>query len=77
MKAYGRVMQGYRLRFTLPASENLKAWSKRVFSRRNVTVAVASVLGLLLFGLVIWGFYQSIETLKSLEFPSDLTLYLF
>ena len=34
-------------------------------------------IGLLLFGLMIWLFYQSLETLTTAEFPNDLRLYLF
>jgi hypothetical protein len=77
MKAHGRVMTGYRMRFPHPPRKTLRRSTNRVFTRRNVTVAAVSVLALLLFGLMIWGFYESIETLKSVEFPSDLTLYLF
>ena len=77
MKAYGRVIRGYRMRFRHPALETLKRSTNRVFTPRNVTVAAASAIGLLLFGLVIWAFFQSIETLNSADLPSDLTLYLF
>jgi hypothetical protein len=42
-----------------------------------MTVAAASLIGLLLFGLMTWAFYQSIQALTVEHFPSDLTLYMF
>jgi hypothetical protein len=77
MKAEGTTFRGYDLPSDHPAWETVRSWTKKVFTRKNLTVAVATAIGLLLFGLMIWLFYQSLETLTSAEFPNDLRLYLF
>ena len=77
MKMHGTVIRGYHMPPLHPAWETVKRWTKRTFTRKNVTVAAGSAIGLLLFGLMIWLFYQSIESLNTAEFPSDLMLYPF
>jgi hypothetical protein len=75
MKTHGTVMRGYDMPSDHSAWETVKRWTKGVFTRRNIKVAAASAIGLLLFGLMIWVFYSSIETLNTAEFPRDLSLY--
>ncbi len=77
MKSYGTVVRGYEMPSDHSAWSTVKRRWKRAFTRKNVTVAAASAIGLLLFGLMIWVFYQSIGTLNTAEFPSDLMLYPF
>ena len=77
MKAHGTAMRGYHMPSDRSAWEMVKRWRRRVFTRKNAKVALVSALGLLLFGLMIWGFYQSIEALNTAYLPSDLNLYAF
>lgn len=77
MKAHGTAIRGYDMPSNHPAWETVRGWAKKLFTRKNVTVVAASAIGLLLFGLMIWLFYQSLETLTTAEFPNDLRLYLF
>lgn len=75
MKTHGTVMRGYDMPSDLSAWETVKRWTKGKFTRRNMKMAAALVIGLLLFGLMIWACYQSIETLNTAEFPRDLSVY--
>jgi hypothetical protein len=77
MKAHGTVMRGYDIPSDHSVRERVKGWMRRAFTQKNVKVVAASVIGLLLFGMMIWLFYQSIVTLNKAELPADLTLYLF
>ena len=77
MKAHGTAIRGYDMPSNHPAWKTIGSWAKKLFTQKNVTVAAASAIGLLLFGLMIWLFYQSLETLTTAEFPNDLRLYLF
>jgi len=77
VKAHGRAIRGYDMPSDHPAWETARNWTNKLFTRKNVTVVAASAIGLLLFGLMIWLFYQSLETLTSAEFPNDSRLYLF
>lgn len=77
MKTHGTVIRGHHMPSDHRTWEAVERWIKGLFTRKNVTVAAASVIGLLLFGLMIWLFCQSLETLTTAEFPNDLRLYLF
>jgi hypothetical protein len=77
MKAHGRVMRGCDMPSPHPAWERVMRWTKRAFTRRNMKVAVGIAIAVLLFGLMIWACYQSIETLNTAEFPHDLSIYQF
>jgi hypothetical protein len=77
MKAHDTLLRSYHMPSDHSAWETVKRWRRMVFTRKNATIAVVSNPGLVLFGLMIWGFCQSIEALNTAQFPSDLSPYAF
>ena len=77
MKAHGTAMSSYDMPSDHPVWETVRRWTKGAFTRRNMKVVAATAIGSILFGLMIWAFYQSIETLNTAEVPLSFSPYLF
>ena len=54
MKTHGTVIRGYHMPSEHRTWETVEGWMKRLFTRKNLTLAAASLIGLLMFGLMIW-----------------------
>ena len=77
MKTHGTAIRGYHMPSDHRTWETVRGWTKRMLTRENLTVAAVSAMGLLLFGLMIWAFYQSMQASTTAGFPSDMTFYVF
>lgn len=77
MKTPATAIRGYHMPSDHRTWETVGGWTKRMLTRENLTVGAISAIGLLLCGLMIWAFYQSIEASTTAGLPLGMTFYAF